>query len=68
MFLLREKMGMRRWGALLVGLLGTLVILRPGFQEITVGYWWAIGSTLMTFRPAPRRAPDLNDDKQRTSE
>lgn len=46
-FLLREKMGMRRWGALLIGLLGTLVILRPGFQEITIGYWWAIGSTLM---------------------
>ena len=46
-FLLREKMGMRRWGALIVGFIGTLIILRPGFQEISAGYLWALGSTFM---------------------
>jgi len=32
---LREKVGPRRWGATCIGFLGMLVILRPGFQEIT---------------------------------
>jgi drug/metabolite transporter (DMT)-like permease len=33
--ILREPVGIRRWGATAVGFLGMLVILRPGFQEIT---------------------------------
>ena len=45
-FLLGEKMGLRRWGALLVGFVGTIVILRPGFHEITFGYWLALASTV----------------------
>ncbi|MAO55310.1 MAG: RNA polymerase subunit sigma-54 [Rhodospirillaceae bacterium] len=46
-FMLREKMGIRRWGALIVGFIGTAIILRPGFQEISAGYLWALASTVM---------------------
>ena len=35
--LLREKMTRHRWIALLVGLAGALIILRPGFQAISLG-------------------------------
>ncbi len=34
MVVFREKVGFRRWGAILTGFLGVLVILRPGFQTI----------------------------------
>ncbi|MDX1569354.1 MAG: DMT family transporter, partial [Xanthomonadales bacterium] len=33
--ILREQVRMRRWSATLVGFLGTLIILRPGFESIT---------------------------------
>jgi drug/metabolite transporter (DMT)-like permease len=45
--MLREKMGVRRWGALFVGFVGMAVIIRPGFHEISAGYLWALGSTVM---------------------
>jgi len=35
--LLREHVGLRRWGAILVGLLGILIVIRPGFA----GFHWA---------------------------
>lgn len=35
--LLREVVGIARWGAILMGFAGTIVILRPGFEEITLG-------------------------------
>lgn len=35
--LLREVVGLARWGAILIGFAGTVVILRPGFEEITLG-------------------------------
>lgn len=34
---LGEKMRVRRWSALVIGFVGTLVILRPGFAEIGLG-------------------------------
>lgn len=34
--ILKEAVGIRRWSATLVGFLGVLVILRPGFQELSV--------------------------------
>lgn len=37
---LGEKAGPRRWAALFIGFFGVLVIVRPGFQELT---WAAIG-------------------------
>jgi drug/metabolite transporter (DMT)-like permease len=33
--ILRETVGVRRWGATVVGFLGVLIVLRPGFAEIT---------------------------------
>jgi len=37
--LLGEKARLRRWTALCIGFCGTLVIIRPGFQEISLGVW-----------------------------
>ena len=36
-FFLGEAMGRRRWLALVVGVFGAVVILRPGFEEISLG-------------------------------
>jgi len=41
---LGEKVGMRRWVAVLVGFIGTLIIIRPGFQELNPGVFLALGS------------------------
>lgn len=38
-FFLREKVGIRRWSAVLIGFAGMLVVLRPGFQEIHWAYF-----------------------------
>ena len=35
--LLRERVHLRRWSAILIGFLGTLVVLRPGFQSVDLG-------------------------------
>lgn len=35
--LLGERMHLRRWSAVIIGFLGTLVVLRPGFMTIGVG-------------------------------
>ncbi|MEL7000360.1 MAG: DMT family transporter [Pseudomonadota bacterium] len=43
-FLLREVVGWRRWSATLVGLLGALVILRPGVNDLDIGTWLAIAA------------------------
>jgi drug/metabolite transporter (DMT)-like permease len=39
---LREPVGWRRWGAVLMGFLGVLVVLRPGFRELHVGHLGAV--------------------------
>ena len=39
---LGEKVGPRRWGAVLVGLVGVLIVLRPGSAELTVGHLAAL--------------------------
>ncbi|MEQ8815083.1 MAG: DMT family transporter [Thalassobaculum sp.] len=41
--LLGERVGPRRWAAVLVGLAGTLVIVRPGFSEVH----WAYGLVIL---------------------
>ena len=43
---LRESAHPMRWTALLVGFAGTLVIVRPGFQEINIGMLMVIGAGL----------------------
>lgn len=44
--LLGEKVGVRRWGAVLVGFAGTLVILRPGIEALAPGAWIALLAAL----------------------
>jgi drug/metabolite transporter (DMT)-like permease len=41
---LRERVGPRRWAAVAVGFLGTLVIIRPGLVEVNPGTLLALGS------------------------
>jgi drug/metabolite transporter (DMT)-like permease len=42
---LGEKAKIRRWTAMLVGFAGALIILRPGFQEMSLGLVLVLGSS-----------------------
>ncbi|MBT3070849.1 DMT family transporter [Rhodomicrobium sp. Az07] len=39
---LKEDVGVRRWSAVLVGFVGVLIVLRPGFRELTIGHLGAL--------------------------
>lgn len=41
---LREKVGPRRWTAVAVGFVGTLIIIRPGLAEVNPGTLYALGA------------------------
>lgn len=41
--LLREPVGWRRWLAVCIGLVGVLLVVRPGFREITLAHGAGIG-------------------------
>jgi drug/metabolite transporter (DMT)-like permease len=43
-FFLGEHVGVRRWSAVLTGFLGTLIIIRPGFQELNPGVFMALAA------------------------
>ncbi len=43
---LRESAYPMRWAALIIGFAGTLVIVRPGFQEVSIGMVMVIGAGL----------------------
>jgi len=43
---LRENVGLRRWSAIAVGMVGALIILRPGVQEISTGAMLALASAV----------------------
>ena len=43
-FLLKEKVGYRRWTAVLVGFFGILVVIRPGIIEINFASLAAVGT------------------------
>ncbi len=45
-FVLNEHMGPRRWFALVLGALGALVVIRPGFEEVSLGIWLVIITVL----------------------
>ena len=53
---LREVVHLRRWTAIVVGFLGTLVIIRPGFETVDLGSWLTLlsaalwGLTLIVIR------------------
>ena len=42
--ILGEHVGIRRWAATIVGFIGTLIIIRPGFQELNPGILLALAS------------------------
>ena len=44
-FLLGEKVRLRRWTAIMVGFVGAMIILRPGMAPLGVGQACAICST-----------------------
>lgn len=41
---LGEKVGVRRWIAVAVGFIGTMIIIRPGFQSLNPGVFMALGA------------------------
>jgi len=41
---LDETVGIRRWMAVIIGFIGTLIIIRPGFQDLNPGVFLALGS------------------------
>ncbi|MFN4143437.1 DMT family transporter [Aestuariivirga sp.] len=43
-FVLGEKVGVRRWLAVVVGFIGTLIIIRPGFQDFNPGVLMALAA------------------------
>jgi drug/metabolite transporter (DMT)-like permease len=44
--MLGEKVGWRRWVAVIVGFIGVLIIIRPGFKEFNIGVLAALASGL----------------------
>ena len=45
--LLGEKVGFRRWTAVIVGFIGSLVVIRPGFVELNLASFAALGTGVM---------------------
>ena len=41
--ILKEKVGMRRWSAVVIGFIGVLFVVRPGFNEINLATITALG-------------------------
>lgn len=39
---LKEHVGLKRWSAVLIGFVGVLVVLRPGFRELSIGHLGAV--------------------------
>jgi drug/metabolite transporter (DMT)-like permease len=45
--LLKERIGLRRWAATVIGFAGVLIVLQPGSEAISLGGVLAIGSALL---------------------
>lgn len=43
-FILREPVGFRRWAAVVIGFMGTLIIIRPGFQTFEFGHLFIVAA------------------------
>ena len=46
-FLLGEKVGIKRWTAVIIGFIGSLIVIRPGFVEINLASIAALGTGVM---------------------
>ena len=44
---LGEKVGVKRWSAVIIGFVGSLVVIRPGFVEINLASLAALGTGIM---------------------
>ena len=44
---LAEKVGVRRWTAVIIGFIGSLIVIRPGFLEINLASLAALGTGIM---------------------
>ena len=44
---LSEKVGYRRWSAVIIGFIGSMVVIRPGFVEINLASLAALGTGVM---------------------
>jgi len=43
-FLLKEKVGLKRWSAVIVGFIGSLIVIRPGFIDFNLATTAALGT------------------------
>ncbi|MBT3361338.1 MAG: DMT family transporter [Rhodospirillales bacterium] len=70
-FLLGEAMRARRWGAVILGFLGALIIIRPGFAEVGAGVLSAVAAAVswavmqimaksLSHRESPQKIVTLN--------
>ncbi|AHF93284.1 transporter [Opitutaceae bacterium TAV5] len=56
MLFLKERVGIRRWSAVVIGFIGVLIVLRPGFRELSIGHLGAVFAglggavSIVTFR------------------
>ncbi|MDC0563744.1 DMT family transporter [Alphaproteobacteria bacterium] len=65
--LLKEKVGIHRWSAVVVGFLGTLVILRPGFDGFEPALLLAVlAAVLFAFRQIISRYLSSSDKTETT--
>ena len=46
-FFLSEKVGIRRWTAVIIGFIGSLVVIRPGFIEFNLASFAAMGTGVL---------------------
>ena len=45
--ILKERVGVKRWTAVIIGFIGSLVVIRPGFVELNLASFAALGTGLM---------------------
>ena len=43
-FFLKEKVGVRRWAAVLIGFLGSLIVIRPGYLDFNLATLAGLGT------------------------
>lgn len=64
--LLGEKVGWRRWGAILVGFVGVLIILRPGMSGFDPNALWALVALIaLSLRDVSTRLADVSTPSTR---